>query len=506
MPETVGAWSILPPIVAIGLAIATRQVVVSLLAGIAIGWWIAARGDPLGGAAGTVGCLLDVFSDRGRVEILLFTLMIGSLLMLMQRSAGVEGFVRWVERWSWARSRRGAQLMAWCVGLGVFVESIITCLVVGTVARPLFDRMRISREKLAYICDSTSAPVCVLLPINGWGAMVLGLLAVEAERGHLGGHGALTVFLAAIPLNFYALAAVGLVLVVILTGRDFGPMKRAEQRALEEGKVLRDGARPVVDSEVIQAPPLPGAPPRLRNMLIPLVVMVAVVPIAIVLTGRAGLHAAGLEVSLDTVQGWLALLDHASGSTAVFWGVSISLLTAGLLVWSQRLLTLDGVVQEALKGAGGLVSMAVIMGLAFAIGMTCDHLGTGRWVADMVAPHLTPGLIAPVVFAVSGVIAFSTGTSWGTFAIMIPLALPLAAAANGGAEVVSVPLVVAAVLGGGVFGDHCSPISDTTVVASMASCSDHIDHVRTQLPYALLAAAVAMALFALVGSRVGSSF
>ena len=500
MPESFGFWSILPPVAAIGLAIWTRQIVVSLLAGIAMGWWIAARGDPLAGAAGTVSCLLDVFSDRGRVEILLFTLLIGSLLMLMQRSAGVEGFVQWVERWSFARSRRGAQLMAWCVGLGVFVESIITCLVVGTVARPLFDRMRISREKLAYICDSTSAPVCVLLPINGWGAMVLGLLAVEAERGHLGDRGALTVFLAAIPLNFYALAAVLLVLVVILSGRDFGAMRRAERRALEEGKVLRDGARPVVDSEVIQAPALPGAPPRLRNMLVPLVVMVAVVPIAIVLTGRAGLAAAGVGTQFGTLAGWLALLDHASGSTAVFWGVCAGLLTSVLLISSQRLMTLDGVVQEALKGAGGLISMAVIMMLAFAIGMTCEHLGTGSWVAGVVAPHLTPGLIAPAVFVVSGLIAFSTGTSWGTFAIMIPLALPLAAAANMDGEVVSVPLVVAAVLGGGVFGDHCSPISDTTVVSSMASCSDHIDHVRTQLPYALLAAAVAVILFAVAGA------
>jgi Na+/H+ antiporter NhaC len=330
--------------------------------------------------------------------------------------------------------------------------------------------------------------------------MVLGLLAVEAERGHLGDRGALTVFLAAIPLNFYALAAVGLVLLVILTGRDIGPMRRAERRALEEGKVLRDGARPVVDSDVIQAPALPGAPPRLRNMLVPLALMVATVPVAIVLTGRAGLAAAGVDASLGTLAGWLALLDHASGSAAVFWGVTVGLLAAAALVWSQRLLTLDGVVQEALKGAGGLISMAVIMMLAFAIGMTCEQLGTGRWVADAVAPHLTPGLIAPAVFAVSGVIAFSTGTSWGTFAIMIPLALPLAAAANGEAEAVSVPLVVAAVLGGGVFGDHCSPISDTTVVSSMASCSDHIDHVRTQLPYALLAAAVAVVVFAAVGS------
>ncbi len=370
---------------------------------------------------------------------------------------------------------------------------------VGTVSRPLFDKLKISREKLAYICDSTSAPVCILLPINGWGAMVLGLLAVEGQRGNLGGRGPVTVFLAAIPLNFYAIVAVLLVLVVILTGKDFGPMRTAERRAEEEGKVLRDGARPVVDTAVVQAPTVEGAGPRLLNMLIPLLVMVASVPAGILITGLRGLEAAGIEPALGTLDGWTALLDQSSGSTAVFWGVCAGVLTAALLIWGQRLMKLDTIINEAMKGAGGLVPLAVIMLLAFAIGNTCNELGTGPWVAAAVEPYLTPALIAPLVFLVSGVMAFSTGTSWGTFAIMIPLALPLATAFNADVEAVSVPLIVAAVLGGGVFGDHCSPISDTTVISSMAACSDHIDHVRTQIPYALVGGGMAAVLYFLAG-------
>ncbi|MHC4813204.1 MAG: Na+/H+ antiporter NhaC family protein [Planctomycetota bacterium] len=497
-PST-GAWSLLPPLVAIGLALWTRQIVVSLLAGIFVGWWILAGGDPLRGAVDTVSCLVDVFSDAGRVQILLFTLLIGALLLLVQRTGGIRGFVERVERWAWARSRRGAQMMACVVGLGIFIESIITVLVVGTVARPLFDRLRISREKLAYLCDSTSAPVCILLPINGWGATVLGLLAAEAARGNLGEHGPLTVFLTAVPLNFYALLAVLIAFVVAWTGWDIGPMRAAERRAREEGKVLRDGARPVVDSDVVQATPLPAAGPRLANMLVPLLVLVLTVPVAIFLTGRAGLHATGTTTQLDNLAGWLQLLDHASGSAAVFYGVVLGLLTAMLLALCQRLYTLDGLVQDAMRGMGGLIPMAVIMLLAFAIGMTCEAVGTGRWVATTVKPLLTAAWIAPLVFAVSGLIAFATGTSWGTFAIMIPLAAPLAAAFAGGPDPVSIPLVIAAVLGGAVFGDHCSPISDTTVISSMAACSDHIDHVRTQLPYALLVAAGAFVLFYLVG-------
>ena len=391
-------------------------------------------------------------------------------------------------------------MMACIIGLGIFIESIITVLVVGTVARPLFDRLKISREKLAYLCDSTSAPICILLPINGWGATVLGLLGAQATAGNLGEHGALTVFLAAVPLNFYALLAVLIAFVVAWTGWDIGPMRRAERRAREEGKVLRDGARPLVDSEVVQAPPLPEAGARLSNMVVPLLVLVLTVPVAIFLTGRAGLHEAGVQAQLDSLTGWLELLDHASGSAAVFWGVVLGLLAAALLALGQRLYSLDGLVQEVMKGMGGLIPMAVIMTLAFAIGMTCEALGTGRWVAANVEPLLTAAWIAPVVFAVSGLIAFATGTSWGTFAIMIPLAVPLAAAFSDTPDPVSIPLVVAAVLGGGVFGDHCSPISDTTVISYMAACSDHIDHVRTQLPYALLGAAGALVMFYVAGA------
>ena len=501
-PDPIGAWSILPPIVAIGLALWTRQIVISLLAGIFVGWLIIAGGNPIEGVVSTVDCLLDVFTDTGRVQILLFTLLIGSLLLLMQRSGGIQGFVQRVRRWEWARTRRGARMMACILGLGIFIESIITVLVVGTVARPLFDRLKISREKLAYLCDSTSAPVCILIPMNGWGATVLGLLAAEGARGNLGDRGPLTIFLAAVPLNFYALIAVLLAFLVAWTGWSIGPMREAERRAREEGKVLADDARPVVDSSVVQAEPLPDAGPRLGNMLIPLAVLVITVPIAIFFTGQAGLEAAGLGVQLGDVQGWLALLDHASGSAAVFWGVVLGLVSMALMAWGQRLYTLDGLIQDITKGMGGLIPMALIMMLAFAIGMTCDALGTGRWVAETVEPILTANWIAPLVFAVSGIIAFSTGTSWGTFAIMIPLAVPLAGAYATSPDPVSIPLVVAAVLGGSVFGDHCSPISDTTVLSSMAACSDHVDHVRTQLPYALLGAAGAFIMYYVAGTAL----
>ena len=237
-----------------------------------------------------------------------------------------------------------------------------------------------------------------------------------------------------------------------------------------------------------------GATPRLGNMLVPLLAMVAMVIAGIGITGTAGVRAAGI-----TDPGLMDYLNQASGSTSVLWSVTLALTLAAIMSAQQRIFTMQEFVDLSFKGAGGMLPLAVLLILAFAIGDVCDALGTGPWVAARVQPFLTPVLVAPLVFLVSGFIAFSTGTSWGTFAIMISLAVPLVATFNTDATVVSLPLVVSAVLGGGVFGDHCSPISDTTVVSSMAAASDHIDHVRTQLPYALVAGVVALGLYLIAG-------
>lgn len=500
-PFSYGVLSLLPPLLAIGLALLTRQVVLSLLGGVWLGWALlsgyTAEGFSLGGFVGggtaaTIKALVDVFGEAWQTRVILFTLLMGSLLMLMQRSGGVEGFVLWVSRWRWSNSRAGAQLMAWFIGLGVFIESTITCLMVGTVSRPLFDRLRISREKLAYICDSTSAPVCMMLPINGWGATVLGLLYAQHTAGYLGTHGALPVFLAAIPLNFYAILSILLVLMVAVTGWDFGPMREAERRAREEGKLLRDGAMPVVDTDVVATTTKPGLTPAAHNMVLPLMAMVLMVPVGIYITGAPGWAGAPADATIS--ERLQALLNEASGSLSVLWGVILGVAVAGVLYYAQRMFSVQETVDLAFKGAGGLVPLAAIMVFAFAIGMVCNKLGTGPYVASALGEAIPAWSAAPLVFLTACFISFATGTSWGTFTIMIPLAMPL------GAELGVPPaLMLSAVLGGGVFGDHCSPISDTTLVSSMAACCDHIDHVRTQLPYALAAGAATALLYVLIG-------
>jgi Na+/H+ antiporter NhaC len=266
-----------------------------------------------------------------------------------------------------------------------------------------------------------------------------------------------------------------LVLATVLTGREIGPMREAERRVREDGKLLRDGAEPLVSDEVVQMDAKPGIPPRAINMVLPVAVMVLTMPIVLLITGKGNLM-------------------EGSGSLSVLWAVIAGLGAGAVSYRLQGILKSREIVDTFMKGVGGLVPLASLMILAFAIGDTCDALGTGLFVAQAAKASIPVGVIPAVLFAISSFIAFSTGTSWGTFAIMIPIAVPMI-------NIIGLHpgLAIASVLGGGVFGDHCSPISDTTIISSMASATDHIDHVRTQLPYALLAGSVALVLFVVFG-------
>ena len=460
--------SVLPPVAAIVLAIWSRQVYLSLAGGVWLGWTILNGWNPLTGLAVSIDATVDVFTDPGETKVLLFTLVIGALIATVEASGGVKGFVRWLETRAWVTSGRGAQLLAWATGVVIFIESNITVLVAGSVARPLVDRYKISREKLAYIIDSTSAPVCILIPLNAWGAYNLGIL------GGLGVENPLRVFVESIFLNFYAIAAVLLTLTVVLFDINIGPMKKAEART-KGGELLWPNATPMMDSSILEAENDPDIEPHPLDMIIPIAVMVLSMPAGLLITGGGNLM-------------------EGDGSTSVLWAVLAGLGAAWLLLLGRRATTVDRLMKVALKGAGGLIPLALILLLSLALKDVANALGTGPYVAQVTAGVLPPVFFLPLVFLVSAGIAFSTGTSWGTFGIMLPIAVPAAMA-------LGLPLApfVAASLSGGIFGDHCSPISDTTIISSMAAATDHIDHVRTQLPYALTGGAIAATGFALVG-------
>ncbi len=459
-----GWVSVLPPVLAIILAVWTRQVFLSLGAGIWIGWTILEGWNPLSGLARSVEAAVGVMSDPGSASVIFFTLLIGSLIVTVEHSGGVQGFVLFLESRRWVDNAKKAQVLAWVTGLVIFIESNITVLVAGSVARPLFDRYRVSREKLAYLIDTTSAAVCILIPLNAWGAYNLGIL------GNLGVEDPLGVFLGAIPLNFYALAAIALAGASVFWPLDIGPMAAAERRT-RDGTLHWPSARPMIDDEIVSSDFDDRSRPRALNMVVPIVAMVMAVPVGLWITGGGNLSA-------------------GEGSTSVLWAVLVALAVAWLLLLLQGRSGVDELTRTALKGAGGLLPLALILLLALALGDVAGQLGTGVFVADRTAGVLPTPLFLPVIFLVSAGISFATGTSWGTFAIMLPIVVPAA-------MTLGLPLspFVAAALSGGIFGDHSSPISDTTIISSLAAATDHIDHVRTQLPYALIAALAASVAF-----------
>ena len=487
--ETFGAWSLLPPLLAIVLAIKTKQVYVALLLGIWIGWVIVAGGNILRGTYDTIEALVMVFDNPGQTRTIMFCALVGGLIVFMQRSGGVEGFIHVVKGWmkkyegqDTARSRIMVQLLASVTGILVFVESSISVLTVGTLYRPIFDKMKISREKLAYIADSSSAPACILIPLNAWGAFIMGLLAAQGFSDPF------QTMIRAAMVNFYAILALLLVFVLILTQWDFGPMKKAEKRAREEGKLMEDNARPMISQELTDIEVKKGIPIRASNMVVPIAVMVLMMPIMLGLTGWES----ALEQRPDepVFSKFLFAIGQGSGSIAVLTAVVASLVLSMFYYKIQGLFNLGEMVDMTMKGISGLIPLALLMLLAFGISDICREMQTGAYVADAASALFSPALIPMLVFLISAFIAFSTGTSWGTFAIMIAISVPMA-------EAMDAPMIltISAALGGGIFGDHCSPISDTTILSSMASASDHIDHVRTQLPYALFAGVLSAGIY-----------
>jgi tetracycline resistance efflux pump len=294
------AFSLLPPLLAIALAITTRQVILSLGGGIWLAYCLLLSTNPLVGLAAGIDGIINVFGDAGNTRVLVFTLFIGGLLATMESTGGVKGFILWLEQGHWVSTARRAQFMAWVIGIIIFVESNITLLVAGTVSRPIFDRFRISREKLAYLIDSTSAPICILIPFNAWGAFNIGLIASTGESDPL------NLFFMAIPLNLYAITAVLLAAYTIVSQREFGPMQAAEERT-RNGQVLWPNATPMIDPAILSQETDSELPARARNMILPILTLVLSLPVALLITGDG-------------------VISQGSGSTSVLWAVIAAVL------------------------------------------------------------------------------------------------------------------------------------------------------------------------------------
>lgn len=485
-----GFLSVLPPVLAIILALKTKQVYIALVFGIWFSWLIMSDWNLLDGTLSTVEGMVNVFKSEGNTRTIMFSALVGALLLFIQYSRGVEGFIdklnvliQYFENKQAGYSRVMVQLLAMITGILLFVETSISSLTVGTLYRPVFDKMRIPREKLAYIADSSSAPTSILIPFNAWGAFIMGLLLTQNIDNPF------SVLLNSIAFNFYPMLALVILALVILTGKDIGPMAKAEKRTRTTGKLMSEGAKPMISDVITSYEPKKGIKARAYNMVVPLLTMVLMMPVNLAYTGW------------NKVENYTSFADHVfqaigkgSGSSSVLYSVLASILIAMIMYRAQGIMKLKEMVDLTLKGISELMPLALLMLLAFAIGDACNALGTGAYVANWSKDFISHEYLPAIVFVISSFIAFSTGTSWGTFAIMLAISIPMAEVH--GAEL---NLVIAATLGGGIFGDHCSPISDTSIISSMASASDHIDHVRTQLPYALLGGLITTLLYVVMG-------
>ena len=494
----VGWLSILPALLAIAAALVFRQVIVALFLGVWLGSWIVTGDLWLGWATGLFATIqtyiLDALADSDHAAIILFSMMIGGTVGLIQKNGGTAAIVALVTRW--ARTAGRGQFATAVLGVAIFFDDYANTLIVGGTMRPITDRLRVSREKLAYIVDSTAAPIACLAFVTTWIGYQVGLIgnAVDKLPGY--DEGAYSIFLGSIPYSFYPILALFFVFSITLSKRDFGPMLKAERRARQTGQLFRPGSTAEAaqaESELLEPPA--EAPKRLVNALLPIAVLVAGVLVGLWITGRASVLESGGEMSVKNVIG------EANSYTAMMWASLASVVVAVLLSVGQRILTLEQAMEAWFAGMRSMLLAVVILVLAWSLSNVNDALGTAGWLTDQLSGTLSPGVVPALVFLLAAATAFATGSSWGTMGILMPLVIPLAwgvLAADGlhtsGEYTHIIYSTVSAVLAGSVWGDHCSPISDTTILSSLASQCDHVDHVRTQLPYALTVGAVALLL------------
>ncbi len=491
---TVPGWlSVLPALIAIICVVLVRQVVPALFIGIWCGAALAYGLAPHGVWSG----FLDVFpvyvlkalGDTDRVSILVFSVTIGGMIGILTHNGSMFAIAETIARF--AKSPRGGQAATSSLGLVIFFDDYANTLVVGNTMRPITDHLRISREKLAFIVDSTAAPVATIAIITTWIGFMVSVIDEGARNIEGWTASAYSVFLDSLPYGFYPLVAIGLVWLVALSGRDFGPMLQAERRARADG--VSDGVGQSAsdlsgESEpngALAAKQAPG--------------WAGVIPLCVLVFGTlAGIITTGLEASPDA-RGLRDIFGAGNSFTAMMWaslGAAVTAAMLSLVTGSQRL---GGAMDSWLVGARSMMLPVVVLTLAWSLATVNDTIQTDEYLITLLGNSLPPALLPAAVFLLSAGMAFTTGTSWGVMGIMTPLVLPLAwtvtAGEPAGAAIFSA--AVASVLGGAVWGDHCSPISDTTVMSSIAAGCDHAEHVRTQLPYAMLTG-VACVLFGLL--------
>ncbi len=473
-----GWFSILPPLLAIFLALLIRQVIVSLSLGIFSGALIYYNFEPLTALLRFADTLmLNVLIDKDHMFIIVFTLLIGGVVGVISANGGTVGLALQITKF--AKTSKSGKIASWFLGVIIFFDDYANSLIIGNMMRPITDKLKISREKLAYIVDSTAAPIASIVIISTWVGYEVGLIS-EGLNSIGSTQNAYDVFISAIPYSFYPIAAVFFVFLTSVMERDFGSMLVFEKKA-RKSKVI-------VDSDEIEISDMDNSiNAKWYNGAIPILVIIFGTIIGLVATGISSLNAEGItDYSLQNI------INHADSFASLLWASFIASIVAIVMTVLQRILTLDKAVGAWQKGIQSMLVAVLILVFAWGISSVTNNLKTADYIISLLSNSIDPRLLPTFVFIICAAIGFSTGTSWGTMAIVMPIVIPLTytVGTSFGLESESLQIVmygvISSVLAGSVFGDHCSPIADTTILSSLASKCNHINHVKSQLPYAIL--------------------
>lgn len=521
--------TVVPPLIAILLALIFKEVIVSLFVGVWVGAFIAG-GMRIESLYYTLLSLFDVveryviqaLADSGHLAIIVFSSLIGGMVAIISRNGGMAGVVLAFSRY--ARSPRSAQFITWLLGVAIFFDDYANTLIVGNTMRSVTDKFRVSREKLAYIVDSTAAPVAAVAFITTWigaelGYIDDGLLQITEKTGTDLGLTPYGVFISSLKYSFYPVMTLAFILMLVYTRRDFGGMYAAEKRARETGELFTKRSA-AAEEDMENLDPIDGAPLKWYNAVIPVALVILVTLYGLIDTGLASTYGELLDAGLAPAsQSWGAvwgsigalpdmgdsflmkvgkLIGNSDSYVALLWASLSGVIAAILLTVGGRIMGLADAISTMITGFKAMLPAILILTMAWSLAATTEELHTATFLTSALQDSINPFVMPVIIFILAAVISFSTGSSWSTMAILYPIAIPTTwaiCAAQGVETEVAMELlfnVISTTLAASVLGDHCSPISDTTILSSLASDCNHIDHVRTQLPYALTVGAVAL--------------
>ncbi len=472
IPQYATFWALLAPIIAIVLALITKEVYSSLVIGIIVGGAIYAGGNFEGTLVHVVsdGFIANL-SDSYNMGIIIFLVLLGALVSMMNKAGGSAAFGRWAT--AHIKSRVGAQLATIALGVLIFIDDYFNCLTVGSVMRPVTDGHKISRAKLSYLIDATAAPVCIIAPISSWAAAVAGFAnSAGAENG-------IALFIQAIPYNFYALLTIAMMIFLALTGLDYGPMKKHEKNAKETGDLFTSGTKQAIAEMEV------NPKGRVCDLIIPIIVLIVSCVIGMIYSG-----------GFFSGESFVDSFSNSDASVGLAYGAFVAIIITVIFYLCRRVLSFKSLMESLPEGFKAMVPAIMILACAWTLKAMTDSLGAKIFISQLIEGSAAgfQALLPAIIFVIAVGLSFATGTSWGTFGILIPIVLSV----FGAGEPITI-VAISACMAGAVCGDHCSPISDTTIMASAGAQCDHINHVSTQLPYALTVAGVSAVSYIIAG-------